>query len=99
MPLFYSEKEAKENNIGWYRAGYNIAYYASSSSSNRADLDAPTRAPGSKKSKSDDIQQFYTLSFKFTLKHDDDVVYIAMCYPYTFTDCVKFLDGINGPEN
>lgn len=22
-----------------------------------------------------------------------------MCYPYTFTDCVKFLDGINGPEN
>lgn len=27
MPLFYSKKEAELNNIGWYRSGYDIAYY------------------------------------------------------------------------
>ena len=27
MPLFYSTKEAASNNVGWYRAGYDIAYY------------------------------------------------------------------------
>ena len=26
-PLVYSAKEAEANNIGWYRDGYNIAYY------------------------------------------------------------------------
>jgi hypothetical protein len=26
-PLVYSQKEAEQNNIGWYRDGYNIAYY------------------------------------------------------------------------
>jgi hypothetical protein len=26
-PLIYSQKEAEANNIGWYRDGYNIAYY------------------------------------------------------------------------
>lgn len=27
MPLFYSKKEAEFSKIGWYRAGYDIAYY------------------------------------------------------------------------
>jgi len=26
-PLVYSVKEAEQSNIGWYRDGYNIAYY------------------------------------------------------------------------
>ena len=37
------------------------------------------------------------MSFKFSLKHDKDEVYIAMCYPYTFTDCLRFLDKITSP--
>ena len=27
MPLFYSQREADKNNVGWYRSGYDIAYY------------------------------------------------------------------------
>ena len=27
MPLFYSEQEAQTNKVGWYRAGYDVAYY------------------------------------------------------------------------
>lgn len=39
----------------------------------------------------------YTLSFKFSLKHDKDEVYIAMCYPYTYTDMIKMVDKICAP--
>jgi cytosolic carboxypeptidase protein 2/3 len=39
----------------------------------------------------------YTLSFKFSLKHDLDEVYVAMCYPYTYSDCFHFLDSICQP--
>jgi murein tripeptide amidase MpaA len=28
------------------------------------------------------------------LTDDNDEVYIAMCYPYTYTDCMKFMDKI-----
>ena len=44
------------------------------------------------------IQQYYTLSFKFSLKHDNDDVFVAMCYPYTYTDCMSMLDRVSGPE-
>ena len=27
MPLFYSTKDAKDNQSGWFRGGYDIAYY------------------------------------------------------------------------
>ena len=40
----------------------------------------------------------YTLSFKFSLKHDKDDVYVAMCYPYTFTDQLAFLDRLTSPS-
>lgn len=39
----------------------------------------------------------YTLSFKVSFKHDQDTVYVAMCYPYTYTDCQNFLDRICDP--
>lgn len=43
---------------------------------------------------------FYTLSFKFTLKFDNDEVYIAMCYPYTYTECQRLLDDtMSNPES
>ena len=34
---------------------------------------------------------YYTLSFELTMKHDDDEVYIAHCYPYTYSDCCELL--------
>jgi len=27
MPLFYSKAQAESTGIGWYRGGYDIAYY------------------------------------------------------------------------
>ena len=37
---------------------------------------------------------FYTLSFTVTFRHDNDDVYFAHCYPYTYSDCQKYLNKI-----
>lgn len=34
------------------------------------------------------VGEFYSLSFTTTFKYENDSVYIANCYPYTYTECV-----------
>ena len=34
---------------------------------------------------------YFTLSFEVTFKYDDDEVYLAHCYPYTYSDCCELL--------
>ena len=31
-------------------------------------------------------QNFYSLTFEIEFKHDNDTVYLAHCYPYTYSD-------------
>ena len=33
----------------------------------------------------------YTLSFKVQFKYDNDDVYFAYCYPYTYSECQKLI--------
>ena len=42
---------------------------------------------------------YYTLTFQMNFRYDDDEVYIAYCYPYTYTDCCNFLDRICTAES
>lgn len=42
--------------------------------------------------------QFYTLSFHIELHYDKDVVYLAHCYPYTYSDCQQMLKRICLPS-
>ena len=37
---------------------------------------------------------YYTLTWTATFKHDNDVVYFAHCYPYTYTDLCRYLDAL-----
>ena len=37
---------------------------------------------------------YYTLTWSHTFEQDQDVVYFAHSYPYTFTDLCKYLDKI-----
>ena len=70
-PLLYSRKEEK-NGRGWHRAGEDIQY-------------GPTRRTFAKRN-SDERVPFYALSFSLTFPHDDDECFVAMCYPYTYSD-------------
>lgn len=35
---------------------------------------------------------YFTLTFTIEFKHDNDEVYFAHCYPYTYSDLVKFIN-------
>ena len=44
-------------------------------------------------------QFLYALSFEYTAKHDHDTVYFAHCYPYTYSDCCKYIQNICSFQN
>ena len=37
---------------------------------------------------------YYTLTFSMQFDHDGDTVYLAHCYPYTYTDLMRYLNHI-----
>ena len=41
---------------------------------------------------------FYTLSFTVEFEHDQDQVYFAHCYPYTYSDCIMMLKRVCLPQ-
>ncbi len=41
---------------------------------------------------------YHTLTFQTTFKHDNDEIYLAHCYPYTYSDSCEFLNKICTPE-
>jgi murein tripeptide amidase MpaA len=38
---------------------------------------------------------YYTLTFSMQFDHDGDTVYLAHCYPYTFTDMSRYLNSLD----
>ncbi|XP_077280921.1 uncharacterized protein LOC143907805 [Temnothorax americanus] len=45
-------------------------------------------------SSSDEEKEKHTLTFNISFPHDRDVVYLAHCYPYTYTDLQEYLGKI-----
>jgi len=76
--LVYSEKAAEEADIGWTRGGFHIGYYMNG-----------IRKEGQKRYKS-----YYTMTFSYEFERDDDTVYFAYCYPYTYSDLLESLSKI-----
>lgn len=37
---------------------------------------------------------YYTLTWSITFEHDNDVMYFAHSYPYTYTDLCRYLDKL-----
>ncbi|XP_063683107.1 cytosolic carboxypeptidase 2-like isoform X36 [Bolinopsis microptera] len=74
-PLFYSERNAKNKNLGWLRMGHNIHYYKNNI--RRKDC------------KGERYQ--YSLTWQFQFPYTSDVCYFSHCYPYSYTDLQKDL--------
>ena len=80
----YSEKMAQgtnedgSNGRGWYRGCDRISYYGN----------------GIKKDCGYSCFCYYTLSFNYKFQHDDDTVYFAYCFPYTYSDLMSDLSEI-----
>eukprot|EP00730_Choanoeca_flexa_P006910 TRINITY_DN12248_c0_g1_i1.p1 TRINITY_DN12248_c0_g1~~TRINITY_DN12248_c0_g1_i1.p1 ORF type:complete len:1041 (+),score=140.24 TRINITY_DN12248_c0_g1_i1:85-3207(+) len=75
QPCMYSEQAQRNDGIGWCRAGFDICYF-------KNDHRVLT-AKGER--------FYYTLRFSWTARFDDDQVYFAHCYPYTYTDLQDYL--------
>ncbi|XP_065366321.1 cytosolic carboxypeptidase Nna1 isoform X2 [Calliphora vicina] len=76
-PVMYSNTNAKTKNVGWKRCGDNICYY-------RNDDD-------SQPSEDDEDNSSYTLTFNIEFEHDNDTVFFAHSYPYTYSDLQDYL--------
>ncbi|CAH1973717.1 unnamed protein product [Acanthoscelides obtectus] len=77
-PLMYSVKDSQLHSIGWRRCGQNIAYYCNEN--------VTPEDP--------DQQMTYTLTFTVKFPHEDDEVYLAHCYPYTYSDLQDYLSEL-----
>ncbi|ELT89711.1 hypothetical protein CAPTEDRAFT_104264, partial [Capitella teleta] len=77
-PLMYSERAANEKKIGWVRSGSDIKYYRNNIKYNTGKTDC----------------WFYSLTWTASFKQDQDTVYFAHCYPYSYTDMQDYLNDI-----
>ena len=80
---YYSKRENIENNRGWHHTNEDVKYYRNYLFRN---------FKGKR-------QYYYTLSFDFTFKYDNDYIYFANCIPYTYTDLMKDLNYYTKYEN
>ena len=71
----YSQKqsEREDNPVGWYKGCDRISYYGN----------------GIKKDIIYYSKGYYTLSFNYKFQHDDDTVYFAYAFPYTYQDMMS----------
>jgi hypothetical protein len=75
----YSEKRAhKEDGVGWTRECDNILYYPNAIRRKHGDF----------------ASHYYSLTFTYTFKHDQDCVYFAYSVPYSFSDLRNDLNEI-----
>ncbi|XP_039435421.1 cytosolic carboxypeptidase 2 isoform X4 [Culex pipiens pallens] len=92
-PLMYSTLDAEYNHLGWQRCGENIAYF-------RNDTDnGYNHSNYHHRPLDDDDDEFvgnasFTLSFNIEFRYDDDTVFFAHSYPYTYSDLQDYLMGI-----
>eukprot|EP00062_Callorhinchus_milii_P008414 gi/632951319/ref/XP_007891223.1/ PREDICTED: cytosolic carboxypeptidase 2-like [Callorhinchus milii] len=83
-PLVYSEKDAKERGIGWFRSGHHITYKPLNKKSFYNLLPST---------------EYYCLEFKIEFSNKNDSYYLAHCYPYSYTDLKAHLDEITNDQN
>ncbi|XP_055617456.1 cytosolic carboxypeptidase Nna1 isoform X2 [Toxorhynchites rutilus septentrionalis] len=89
-PLMYSTLDAEYNHVGWQRCGDNIAYFRNDSENGYNHSNYHHRPAD------DDDDDFignssFTLSFNIEFKYDEDTVYFAHSYPYTYSDLQDYL--------
>lgn len=68
--LAFSFRAKKEKNLGWHRVGTDISYYQNNYKKENVRF----------------TRYYYTFTFTHTFEYDEDQVYFAHCFPYTYSD-------------
>ena len=99
-PCVYSKRREESDKIAWQRGGFNISYKRNSSRKTSIITKAIDEI------KNEDLRRefykrmkvLYTLTFSYTFEYDNDIVFFAHFYPYTFTDCEQYLARISSKD-
>ena len=88
MPLLYSCYAAGKHGLGWHRTGRNISYHTNGGTSKQTSEDGSTVR----------LEYLRTLSFDVEFPANHDTIYLAHCFPYTFTDLQVFLNDLQAAD-
>jgi hypothetical protein len=104
-PLLYSEAQGSRGQLGWRRCGEDICYFA-----NQYTYTAPpkrktggkggkARAGGEARAeasiRAEDVSHpYHTLTMTISFPEEDDVCYLAQCYPFTHSMLRRHLDQV-----
>ena len=92
-PVVLSTKENAQNKFGWQRDGFNISYFKNNISK-VIYIYLYLYENIFKEGCGLGTASYYTLSFTYKFIHDQDTVYFAQCYPYTYSDLNNYLNKI-----
>ena len=84
-PLVFSEQEYKQKGTPWTADTTNVTY-------NPNDLSK--RLTGDSITNQNCNKTYYTLTFSYTFKHNNDRVYFAYTRPYTVSMCFELLRSV-----
>jgi len=92
-PWIYSKRQEEEIVTKWHRGGFDIWYRKNASKKTAVITKAIDEISNEdlKKELYKRIKVLYTLTFKYTFSYENDTVFFAHFYPYTFTDLEKYL--------
>jgi hypothetical protein len=79
--LVYSEQTRKDSGLGWHRSGNDISYCQNHFRRELGDY-------------MEGVRHHYTLRFTYKFSRDNDTVYFANSYPYTFADLNTDIDKL-----
>lgn len=93
-PLMYSTTDATNSMIGWRRCGENVAYYRNEDNSNSYNSKNYHQVLIEDFDDEDHGMCSFTLTFTVEFEHENDTVYFAHSYPYTYSDLQDYLMAI-----
>ncbi|KAG5685061.1 hypothetical protein PVAND_014262 [Polypedilum vanderplanki] len=93
-PLMYSTADATNNNIGWRRCGENIAYYRNEDNNIYNTRNYHQVLIDDFDDEDNGNICSYTLTFNVEFQYENDTVFFAHSYPYTYSDLQDYLMNI-----
>ena len=92
LPCVYSEIKAEEKGEGWFRRGDSVCYYQNLYTKTKGAGPASSSSSSSRDKKT---SACFTLSWSDVHDYDGDRVYYSYCLPYTTTDMLAKVRGLD----
>lgn len=97
-PIIFSVKNHQRTGKSWFRGGSNISYAKNDYKRNiqawAQRFHSYIGLQRETMTKEQKNKTFYTLNFSYTFEHENDSVYFAHCFPYTYSDLASDMKSL-----